>query len=250
MFFSPRVCLRVAFAVLLWSTFPASADEALGVVRDRVVELTNQVRRQAGLPPVLRVDYLEAAAQGHSLEMAEQGYFSHYSSTPGRRDASARIAAQGGWDTSTGENIYRGSGSAAEEVAQQAVESWLRSPAHHKILMNPNFNSIGVGVCRRGDDYYITQDFSKQTIEVLHASSSQTDKGYDVVLQGRIREGSLDGALFADNVLRGQFQAGSDGVFELRAVVPAQSKIAVSLRSGPTRFSTKLAFPVEALSPR
>jgi uncharacterized protein YkwD len=245
----------VAMVLLFLLASPAGygeppADTSPEAIASRIIELTNEKRQSQGLQPLQRVRYLDQAALGHSVDMMERNFFSHYSETPGCKDTRTRIVAMGGWDALTGENIYRCQTSSPQTVAEHAVAQWLRSAAHYRILMSPNFNSIGVGVVCRGNVYTVTQDFSRQTIEVLGYQATLVDKGFDVALRGRIREGGPEGALFANDVLVARFLADGHGLFDLDASVPARSTLAVSLKVGPTRFAPKLVFPVQAAGPR
>ena len=37
----------------------------------------------------------------------------------------------------------------------------MDDPQHHDNIVNPNFNSVGVGVLRWGDSLYVTEDFAQ-----------------------------------------------------------------------------------------
>ncbi len=94
---------------------------------------------------------LAMAAQSHSDDMVENGFFSHVSpdgSTPGDR-----ISAQGYDWTYAGENLANGFSS-----VDAMVDAWLDSPDHCKNLMNPNFEEFGIG--RNGEVW--TQDFGSR----------------------------------------------------------------------------------------
>ncbi len=222
-----------------------SEDEGSAIVQ-RVFELTNEARVQNGLPPLVRVLYLEVAAQGHSQEMARLDYFAHRSPIPERATTRQRIALAGGWDTSTAENIYRAVTDNADRIADSAVREWLLSPAHRKNIMNASFNSIGVGLAREGNEFYVTQDFSRQSIIVREFTAAPSAGGYEVTLIGAVRDGGSDGAIFVDDAMTGTFQADGSGYFTFRATVPAHSRLTVSQRTGPYRFHTGLVLPVEA----
>jgi uncharacterized protein YkwD len=81
---------------------------------------------------------LEAAALGHSKDMANNNYFSHTGangSSPGDR------ISQAGYSWSTyGENIAAGSGYSA---ASAVVQGWLDSPGHCSNIMGGNFTNLG-----------------------------------------------------------------------------------------------------------
>lgn len=118
-----------------------------------VVSLVNQERARAGCGPVSPNGALDAAAQGHSADMATNDYFSH-TSLDGRSFAD-RIRAAGYSGGTIGENIAAGQGSAASVMA-----SWMGSSGHRANILNCSFRHIGVGLARGGSyGTYWTQTF-------------------------------------------------------------------------------------------
>jgi uncharacterized protein YkwD len=126
-----------------------------------VLEEVNRVRAAGAVcggepmppvPPLERDVLLEHAARLHSLDMAEQGYFSH-ESLDGRRPAD-RIAAAGFMGTVVGENIAMGYRTVSEVMA-----GWLSSPGHCRNIMDPDFQFLGVGYAEGADGTRWTQNF-------------------------------------------------------------------------------------------
>ncbi|GAA1400687.1 hypothetical protein GCM10009613_57870 [Pseudonocardia kongjuensis] len=114
-----------------------------------VVELTNVERAAAGCS-ALRVDpRINAAAQGHSEDMAANGYFSH-DSRDGRDFADRMTAA--GYPSPGAENIAAGQPDAATVVAD-----WMASPGHRKNILDCSLSTIGVGLAGG----YWTQNFGR-----------------------------------------------------------------------------------------
>ena len=103
-----------------------------------VVALANMARLEAGCPELQLDDRLTAAAQGHSDDMAAQGYFSHES--PDGRTFADRVQAAG-YPSPGGENIAQGQRSALE-----VHESWMGSEGHRANILNCGFTTIGVGL--------------------------------------------------------------------------------------------------------
>jgi uncharacterized protein YkwD len=118
-------------------------------VTDEVVRLTNLERAAAGCG-ALHVDpRLTAAAQGHSADMANRGYFSHTTpegATPWDRAESA------GYPNPSAENIAMGYRTAAAVVA-----GWMGSAGHRANIVNCASHAIGVGYDSPG--FYWTQLF-------------------------------------------------------------------------------------------
>jgi uncharacterized protein YkwD len=111
----------------------------------RIIELTNQHRVANGCPPVTENGYLNSAAQGHSVDMALNDFFSHTGSdgsNPGQRITAAGYA----WST-YGENIATG-----QATPEEAISTWMGSAGHRANILNCAFQDIGVGY------YYLQSD--------------------------------------------------------------------------------------------
>jgi len=99
---------------------------------------------------------LWAASYKHSQDMQLNEFFSH-TSVDGR-EPSDRRAAEGASDGLGGENIIRG-----WPDADGAVRSWMKSDKQCKLIMDPTWTALGVGVHYRRRSrylYYWTQSFS------------------------------------------------------------------------------------------
>ncbi|OSY41197.1 uncharacterized protein YkwD [Pseudonocardia autotrophica] len=128
---------------------PAPSTAGLSGQLALVVELTNVERAAAGCS-ALRVDpRINAAAQGHSEDMAANGYFSH-DSRDGRDFADRMTAA--GHPSPGAENIAAGQPDAATVVAD-----WMASPGHRKNILDCSLSTIGVGLAGG----YWTQNFGR-----------------------------------------------------------------------------------------
>ncbi|WP_162616476.1 CAP domain-containing protein [Xylanimonas allomyrinae] len=103
-----------------------------------MLDLTNARRAQAGCPAVTVDPRLTAAMRLHTQDMAANGYFDHQS-LDGRSFAD-RVRAQG-YDSPGGEILYLGPGPAAN-----AVDGWMRSDGHRRIMLDCSLVEVGVGV--------------------------------------------------------------------------------------------------------
>jgi PKD repeat protein len=98
----------------------------------------NAARGQNGLPPLTYAHELTVAAQNHAEDMALNRFTGHTGSdgsSPAVR--LLRHGYQGGY---IGEATAWGM-----ERAIQAVEFWLNSPSHRRILLNQSATEVGVG---------------------------------------------------------------------------------------------------------
>jgi uncharacterized protein YkwD len=120
----------------------------------QLLALANQVRAQAGVPPLLADDGLTQAARQHAAAMAAQRQLSHQ--FPGEPSLAQRLAASTNLHLNrTGENV---ASAASVELAQEGL---MLSPPHRQNLLNPAYNVAGFGVIRSGASLYVTQDFGQ-----------------------------------------------------------------------------------------
>ncbi len=120
------------------STDPPAPTGSDAEAQQQVLALTNEERSKAGCPALTLNSQLNAAADGHSEDMAARGYFDH--NTPEGTGPGARIDAAGYSGRGWGENIAQGQSTASEVVA-----GWMNSTGHRENILNCNFNELGVG---------------------------------------------------------------------------------------------------------
>jgi uncharacterized protein YkwD len=114
-----------------------------------VFELVNAAREDMGCQDLGEDSRLDDAAVSHSVDMAENGYFSH--NGPGSTPFDQRIESYG-YDSPGGENIAEG-----QTSAQQVFNAWMSDSGQRNNLLNCRFVAMGVGVDTQG--WYWTQDF-------------------------------------------------------------------------------------------
>ena len=132
---------------LLAATANTSAMEA------QMLQLVNRDRAANGLGPLMMSPALAAVARAHSMDMVQSGFFSHTS--PNTGDVEARLARGGVAWRAYAENISYNS-SVAESQA-----SLMRSPGHRTNLLNPSYDTIGIGIVMNGRNVFVTQNFIK-----------------------------------------------------------------------------------------
>lgn len=106
---------------------------------EEMVELVNAHRRSANCPPLVWMQTVANAAQGHSDDMARRGYFDHTS--PEGQGAVERLRANGVSYRSMGENIAQHPGG-----ARDVLNGWLASPGHRQNLERCSYTHHGIGV--------------------------------------------------------------------------------------------------------
>jgi uncharacterized protein YkwD len=118
----------------------------------QLLEMANEARAQAGVPPLQMDDGLTQAARQHSAVMAEQQQLSHQ--FPGEPFLTQRLAATSSLHLDrAGENV------SYSPSVFQSEEGLMHSPEHRENILNPAYNIAGFGVMRRGYILYVTQDF-------------------------------------------------------------------------------------------
>lgn len=119
---------------------------------DELLGLTNRERTQAGTAP-LRIDPgLTEAARAHALAMAQRRELSHQ--LKGEPALLQRVAASTSQHLDTaGENV------ALDVDVYQAHDGLMHSPHHRENLLRADYNIVGFGVARVGDQIYVVEDF-------------------------------------------------------------------------------------------
>lgn len=174
-------------------SWPASATQdapALDLVAlaREIHKEVNVVREAHGLSPLAWTEELAAVAQAHSQDMADHAYFGHTNrrgEDPGDRARQVGISDQfqvGSYLVEgIGENLFlthlyhaydlfRGvdgdayvfDWKAPQEIAREAVESWMQSPAHQANLLSPLYQGEAIGIVqnKRNETLFVTQNFS------------------------------------------------------------------------------------------
>ncbi len=127
-----------------------------------VVEQTNAIRMQNGLPPLKRVTALDKSARFHAADMAANNYFSHetLANVDGKQqmvcDTWHRIEKYYTNWTALAENIAAG-----QSTPASAMDGWMHSPEHRRNILSNNYSEIGVGFYEGPGEYryYWDQDF-------------------------------------------------------------------------------------------
>lgn len=112
------------------SVSPAEAREAL-----------NRMRRQNNLAELVHNPVLQRVADEQAAIMARTGVVAHTAESG--QAFITRLRRQDFWG-GAGENLAGGPPNLAS-----AIEGWMRSPAHHRVMVNPDYVQFGIAM-RRG----------------------------------------------------------------------------------------------------
>ncbi len=121
---------------------PAPVTE-LDKVRQEIIRLVNEVRRENGVSELTVNDALMDAAQ----EQTETLYTYH------RMKEECEAALAHGYPYGFGANITAFTGTATADAARKAVNNWVESPGHFQTMIDPDCDTIGVGFA---EDQYKT----------------------------------------------------------------------------------------------
>ncbi len=148
--------LLLAVAVLLAPAFAAAQDYDPAAEQE-LVRLLNVERAKQGLPALQTDDSLRDAARAHSQLMARAGKLSHQ--FPGEPPVAKRLAATGVHFDYSGENV------AYDYSTEAAHQGFMHSPPHRANMLKPEYNAVGIGVVKKGDQIWVTQDFAHRIAE-------------------------------------------------------------------------------------
>jgi uncharacterized protein YkwD len=126
----------------------AAAGEA------ELVQLINQARSEQGLQPLTVDERLTRAARKHTALMAQHAALSHQ--FEGEPPPQTRISNEQLASDREGENVD------LDESIPSAHEALMHSPLHRRSILDPDFNVVGVGVLRVGENIYVTEDFARK----------------------------------------------------------------------------------------
>jgi hypothetical protein len=128
--------------------------------------LTNQARVDKGLPPLTWDDKVAKAAATHAQVMAGRGAVSHQ--FDGEPELGARLVAQDVRLARVSENVDY------DQSIQSAFASFMNSASHRTNILDPEIDTVGIGVAEAGGQFYIAQDFIRQVSTVSDAQAEKT----------------------------------------------------------------------------
>jgi cysteine-rich secretory family protein len=113
----------------------------------------NRERSSRGLPALKWNAALAKAARQHALLLAQKNTLSHQ--FPGEPDLASRAARESARFSALAENVALG------PSAMHLHDQWMKSPPHRANLLDPQMNSVGIAVARRGETFFGVEDFAE-----------------------------------------------------------------------------------------
>lgn len=134
---APLAALQ-ASADALSSSGDDYTTHSLSAQEEMLLNLLNQDRISAGLPPLVHDPALSRIARMKSQDMRDGNYFAHESPTWGK--AREMLTRLGYNFRACGENI------AHHATIPKAQAAFMTSPGHRRNILSPNWQRVGVGV--------------------------------------------------------------------------------------------------------
>ena len=113
-------------------------------IRQKMVDLINQVRLENGAAALTISDPLMDAAQ----DCASQCFTSHNNQYEGE------AATNYGYEHGFGSNLTWFTARGDTDIAQTAVTNWVNSSGHFQTMVSTKYDCVGVGVCIRNNIAY------------------------------------------------------------------------------------------------
>jgi hypothetical protein len=133
-----KILVVLALVCSLVVGVQSKADAAFSML-----DSINEQRASRGLAALTVNAQLEGLATAWSQTMADQGKISHSDLVTGVTENWKKL----------GENV--GTGASLDAVAA----AFVASPPHLADIIDPDFQSVGIGVVKEGASYYVTQKF-------------------------------------------------------------------------------------------
>ena len=124
---------------------------------NRVLELVNIERANAGVAPLVLDEALCNAANMRAIEMDRTGELSH-TRPNGHSCFEVLDICNVGWDSKCGENIAAG-----QPAPEEVMNSWLGSAGHKANILSPEYTKMGLGYSTGGGGaygHYWAQEFA------------------------------------------------------------------------------------------
>src|SRR6266446_527544 len=148
---------------LLSAAMPSSAEDR--AAESTLLELANQRRREAGVPPLRAAESLTEAARAHARLMVQREQLSHQ--FDGESALMPRLRESGLRINQAGENVAHNAG------PEEAFEALMQSAPHRQNLLDPDFNVAGMPALWSHGRLYVVQDFAHQLPDILPASKKR-----------------------------------------------------------------------------
>jgi uncharacterized protein YkwD len=166
----PRLLAALVLAALLGLYFAPRASSApagrpSNSAEQMLYDAVNRERASLGLQQLQWDIALANAARLHTSLLAANDALSHRFS--GEADLQTRLRTAGANFRLVAENVAQAPNVESLHIA------WMNSPPHRANILDPQVNSIGIAIERRGEQLYATQDFSASVLQMNREEQEQ-----------------------------------------------------------------------------
>ena len=131
----------------------------------RMFQWVNEEREKQGAPRLKLDRLLSQSARKHAVRVADSGELLHR--FIGEDALMLRIAATGMRFSSAAENL-------AQAMTQEEMhEGLMQSPGHRKNILQPDYDSIGIGVILQNGHFVAVQNFARSVPEMTNFEAEQ-----------------------------------------------------------------------------
>lgn len=121
------------------TSFPNVLGFATDISVHTLLDLTNQKRADAGLPPLTLSPLLSSAASGKAADMFSQNYWAHVS--PSGKTPWDFIIGSGYHYVYAGENLAKNFND-----SKAVIDAWMNSPSHRDNVLKKEYRDVGFAV--------------------------------------------------------------------------------------------------------
>lgn len=153
--------------------FPTVLGIQTNITADQLLSLTNEKRKEFGLPPLALNEQLSNAATLKAQDMFEKDYWAHNS--PDGKTPWVFIKQTGYSYAYAGENLAKGFTS-----AEDAVNAWMASEKHRDNMLFKNYSEVGFSVATGKldgqDTILIVQEFGDPISRTIAQDGNEAER--------------------------------------------------------------------------
>jgi uncharacterized protein YkwD len=160
--------MRAALAtVMAISLLPGAAEgyhqppRELRQAERKALAAINELRADRDLRPLRTARRVRLVARDRSRDMRKYDYMSHVS--PSGRDAATLLARRNVRYREGSENIGWSTFVGWSRSADAIVDAWFDSRGHRRNLLSDDYDHVGIGAARKGNEVYWTAIFVRQS---------------------------------------------------------------------------------------
>lgn len=180
------LCFLMIFPLLPLPAQSKDSTEGYDIqkIEKMIFDMVNQERAERKMEPYRYLEALAHIAKIHSTNMVEQNFFSH-TDKQGRGAKERFYEYHPEYLGGAGENIAYNFGHNDQAVAANLMRAWMNSSGHRANILSSKYSHMGVGVVKKGQYFYATQNFGVLSAEFLGKIPPKAAYGETIKLKFR-----------------------------------------------------------------